>query len=457
MKGAFDKLAEIRPSLSARPEPASRGDELLSASDLVRVHRRVAENRLRAVRAELAELFREKQWQQVLDLFSPVEEKLPALTDAGLDAEVREKLAFALGQLGRYDDAIAQLLVCAARTPENFHVHNALAYTAYNSLFAAKNREILLSGKMRAERIALAHTHFEHARRLRPDGVTNYYRHGMLWHKIEDKSAKALPLFRRAAANWEKLSTEEGERRHQEHKNYVKALYQAAGILLSDGALRQAAETLKRCLVEDEKTEHLSRLHKYFALGKIEYHAGRFQQARDALLFAEKCRGREPIDFVFELLARVYLGMNSPDKAMTAIERVPVQHRRPYYRWTEAEVLCALDRYDQAKTVLAACNERDRRSRHKGLIRLCKIEYLLGEYDRVVTHAREADCFFRERWTNACADALFWAAAGAFRAGNREQAAHAAKELRAFQPGYPKLGRLMALIGENDDAHGSQD
>jgi tetratricopeptide (TPR) repeat protein len=225
---------------------------------------------------------RENQWQAALDLFFPVEEKLPELVDLGLDAAVREKLAFALGQLSRFDEAIAQLTVCVARDPQNFHVHSALAYTAYNSLFAARNREIFLSGKVREARIALAHAHFEQAQGLRPDGVTNFYRHGMLWHKIEDKPRKALPLFQRAAANWEALSAEEKERRHQERKNYVKALYQQAAILLAEGDPRRAAEALKRCLVEDERSDYLSRVHKYFALGKIEYPAGRFQEATNA-------------------------------------------------------------------------------------------------------------------------------------------------------------------------------
>lgn len=226
MQNAFEKLAEIRSNLSPGPGTKATGDEFLSAADLVPVHRQVAGNRLRAVKAEMAEIFSEKRWQQAIDLFFPVEEKLPELTDLGLEAPVREKVAFALGQLGRYDDAIAQLRICVVRDPENFHCHSALAYTAYNSLFAARNREILLSGKVRDERMELACAHFEQAQRLRPDGVTNFYRHGMLQYKLRDKSRQALPLFERAVSNWEALPAEEKERRHQEHKNYVKALYQ---------------------------------------------------------------------------------------------------------------------------------------------------------------------------------------------------------------------------------------
>ncbi len=448
MKGAFDKLAEIRPMLAKEPEAARHEDEFLKEADLVSVRRQVAESRLKMVLTEMAEIIRERQWQQALDLFYPVREKLPELADMEMDTPVREKLGFALGQLGRFDDAVEELRVCVEREPENFYPHSALAYTAYNSLFAAGNREIFLSGKVRQDRIALAHRHFKEAQRLRPDGVTNFYRQAMLLYKIENKPQKALPVFSRAVANWEALSESEKNDRHQERKNYVKALYRKAGILLAQGDCRGADQTLKRCLMEDEKSDYLSRLHKYFALGKVEYHANRLREARNALLFAEKCRGREPIDFVFELLARVYLGLNSPEKALSAIEQVPEEQRRPFFRWTEADVLCAMGRHDNARSALEACIKRDRRSRHKGLIRLCRIEYLSGDYRGVMVHAREADRFFREQWTNPCADALFWLAVGALRTGELEQARSAAHELRDFQPGYPKLDRLLKRLDE---------
>lgn len=453
MQGAFDKLAQLRPALARSPEAVQHEDEFLRARDLVPVHRQTAAARQRMARSEIEELTREKRWQAILDLFYPVEEKLPELVAQAMDLPVRDKLAFALGQLGRFDDAITQLTQCVQRDADNYHTHNALAYTAYNSLFAAANREIFLAGAARQARIELARRHFGEALRLRPDSVTNCYRLGMLWHKIEHKPTQAMPLFARAVENWERLTTEQRQLRHQEHKNYIKALYQKAGLLLDVGDCRKAAETLKRCLTEDEQSDHVSRLHKYFALGKVEYHAGRFQEAKNALLFAEKCRDRAPIDYVYELLARVYLALDAPDKALAAIERVPETQRRPYFRWTEADVLCALNRYTQARSVLEDCIQRDRRSRHKGLLRLCRIAYLLGDYAGTAVHAAEADRFFREQWHNPCAEALFWQALGAFKSGKIGSARQLAEELRTFQPGYPKLERLLALLDAPGGAH----
>ena len=60
---------------------------------------------------------------------------------------------------------------------------------------------------------------------------------------------------------------------------------------------------------------------------------------------------------------------------------------------------------------------------------------------------QEADRFFREKWTNPFPDGLFWLSLNAFRAGEHTEALQAADELQAYQPGYPKLDRLLRLIG----------
>jgi hypothetical protein len=66
------------------------------------------------------ELMNEARWEDLLALFHPVEEKAPELVDCRLDLEVRSRVAFALGQLKRFDEAIEALKVCVARDPESF-------------------------------------------------------------------------------------------------------------------------------------------------------------------------------------------------------------------------------------------------------------------------------------------------------------------------------------------------
>ncbi|MEJ5359429.1 MAG: tetratricopeptide repeat protein [Desulfobacterales bacterium] len=420
------------------------GDEFLSPETIVQARRNAAERSQRLALAEIEEMSRENRWQDILAAFFPLQEKLPELADEGLDSAVRERIAFALGQLGRFDEAIAELQICVGRDPENFHAHSSLAYTAYNSLYAAKNRQILLAGRHRAERIRLAHQHFQAAQALRPDGVTVFYREGMLWKQIEGKADKALPLFQKAVANWESLADEERERRHQERKNYVKALYQLASTLCAVERPKAALPVLKKCIAEDEQSGHLSLLHKHFALGKVYFLLNRLEEARDALQFALRCRTEGPVDFVHELLGRVFLGLNEPAKALEAVRQVPEKARRPYVRWTEADALCSLKRWSEAREVLRRALERDGRSRHKTLIRLCQIEYLLGETSKAFGHAAEADRFFREQWGNPSADALFWMAACALKSGDRDKARSLAEELQAYRPGYEKLDLLLS-------------
>ncbi|MEW6665757.1 MAG: tetratricopeptide repeat protein [Thermodesulfobacteriota bacterium] len=422
-------------------------DEFLTVETLDGIGRAAAERTLRRCLGEIEEMARGNRWEDIVSLFSPVEDKLPDLAAHGLDLEVRLKVAFAMGQLKRFDDAIGLLLACAERNPENFSFHSSLGYAAYNSLYAAKNRELFLSGKARQDRLELAHRHLKMAQALRPDGVTNFYREGALFKQIEGKPDEAIPLFERAISNWDALRDEEKKRRHQERKNHVKALYNLAGALLQTGSAREAKDALDRVLLEDRETNYLSPLFKYFALGKILYHLNRFPEARDALIFA--LRGAESrTDFVNELLARTLLAMGQPGEAHRVIQQVPERARRPYYRWTEADVCCALKLFDRAKGVLLQSQERDRRSRHKTLIRLCRIEYLLGRFEAAAKFASEALKFFEEKWGTVYDDGLFWNSLSLFRLGRNGESLDAALALQRHNPLYPKLDLLLNRLRE---------
>ncbi|MFW5936810.1 MAG: tetratricopeptide repeat protein [Desulfosalsimonas sp.] len=427
-------------------------DEFLKSKDLVTVNRDVAARRVRRVMADIGELIRENRWADALSLYYPVDEKLPEAADHGLDMEVREKVAFVLGQLRHYDDAIRDLQLCVKADPERFMTRSSLAYTAYDSLYALKNREIVMSPEQKAERVRLAHENFQKAQEIRPDGVTNYYRQGMLFRQIEGKTDQAAPLFQKAVENWQALSNEARENRQQERKNYIKALYQLAGCRMEADQPDAALEALRECLAADETSNHIALVHKYFALGKIHFAGGSFSQARDALLFAAQCgrAGKQGIDYVYELLARTYLGMGAPRRAMEAVNQQPEGRRRPYYRWTEADVHVALGDLDKACAVLVKSQERDNRSKHKALVKLARIEYLRGNFEAAREHCDEADRFFREKWKNPCLEALFWGALSACRAGSRARAEELLKTLEAHAPYYPKLSQLGKTIrGDN--------
>jgi tetratricopeptide (TPR) repeat protein len=431
---------------SRQPETESRTD-LFTQEELfgVKKGRYIKKARSRVL-ADIESLSGNCRWQDIVSLYHPVEEKVPELDQADM---VKEKIAFAMGHLKQFDDAISLLQACISNNPDNFYTRSSLAYTAYSSLFAARNKEIFLAGAPRARRIELAHENFTRARELRPDGVTNCYRHAMLYLQIQNNPKPALHLLNQAVANWENLSEQEQSRRHQEKKNYVKSLYRSASILLENGEASRALERIQTCLKQDEKSNHLSLCFKYFALGKIQFCREQYSRAGEALRFALQSREKnQPVDFVHELLARTCLAQGRIDQARETIDQVPVKMRRPYFRWTEADVLCAAGRFDRAVQVLTETADRDSRSKHIALLRLTKICYNQGQFEAGADHAGRAVNFFREKWGNPYYEGLFWQALCAFKAGRRQQAETLVTELERECPHFPKLNRLAAMIRE---------
>ncbi len=429
--------------------PGIGGDEFLSSADLIPVKRDAAERTSRHVMAEIDELTRSNKWDDIIALIYPVEECVPELIEHGMDIPVRSKAAFALSVVNRFDDAMAELTVCIEAEPDNFMYHSQMAYVAYSSLYAAKNRTIFLSGDARKDRIDLAHTHFERAQALRPNAVTNFYRQGMLYKEIEGKSRKSISLFERAVAHWERRDDAERERFAGERKHYVKSMYQLASALLDSDKPMQSLNVMRRCSEEDGDPGYIATLFKLFALGKIQYHLNRFEQAEQAFLAALKCGHDRPLDFVYELLARTYLALDAPEKALSCIEKVPESRRKPYIVWTEADVKCALKNLDGARQALLRSKDRDGLSRHKTLIRLAKIDYLRNEFVTAGQYAHEAERFYREKWGNDYFDGLFWVSLCAYRSGDARRAHKSANALKQLCPDYPKINQLLRKIMES--------
>lgn len=410
-----------------------------TAAETAEDPRRVADE----AAAALDELKRAKKWDEAVDRFYPVAEKVPAAAAGRTELKIRSRVAFCLGQAGRLREAVAEMKICVERFPHNFLYRASLGYNAYNALWAEKNREIRLSPEERTEMRQLAHDNFAAAQELRPDGVTNFYRHGMLWFRLEDKPAKGLPLFQRAIRNWDGLTETEREARHQERKNVIKSLYQAAAGELRLGFPERALSALCRCMTEDEESDHVQPLFKRFALGKIHYHRGEFGEGAAALEWALEARkGRQPVDFVHELLGRCRLALGDADGALEAVGRVPEPVRRPYVRWTEADALIALERTAEARNALAAALDKDRLARHKTLIRLARLESAAGRFDHARRCAIEAGRFFQEKWGKLYAEAGYQEAMAALGQGEAEAARGI---LAVMEREFPDFGRVAAL------------
>jgi tetratricopeptide (TPR) repeat protein len=440
----FDGAPTATPGPGVRPEPGQRGeaspvtppgDDFLARLAEHSVHLERLRQEKRRCLGEIDALRAENRWEDILALFHPVEEKVPELDGVGLAHPIRAEIAFALGHLGRYGEAIALYSACVEAEPSNFHFHAGLAYTAYDSLYAARARKVMLHPAERKTRIELAHCHFAAARALRPDGVTNAYRQGMLFKQIQNKPDKALPLFETAVKNWRAYSDGLRQERHQERKNYVKSLYQLASCHLDAGQPRQALHHLEDCVREDAASNHLSELHKHFALGKIHFALGDHAAARLALEAAAARSEPAEDDFVFELLARVHLAQNDAEAAMAALNRVP-----------GADVLVARGDMERACRILREAADRDRRGSHKALARLARLEFRRRRYEESLSAARKACDFFLETYRNPFFDGLFWTAAALLRLGRVDEARTTLADLEQVQPGYPNLARLKAMI-----------
>ncbi len=431
---------------ASHPAGESLDDFLLDDGLLPWVAQYASQEQQRVV-AEARELMSANRWDDILALFHPVENKAPELVETGMDLELRLKVSFALSQLDRYDEAIQCLLPVIERYPDEFIVHSGIAYSAYMSLYAAQNRRILLTPPMKQQRIALAHHHFEACRRIRPDSVTAHYREAMLFKQVEHKTRKAVPLFQKAIAIWEGLSHEQKELRHQERTKYIRCLYHLASCHLDNNAPSAAHQALSRCMKEDAGRETLALIFKHFAMGKVLNALGRHKEALDHLetALASAAKG-QATDFVSELSARCALALNDPHKAHAHISRIPRDKRRPYVQWTEADVLWALKRTEEAKGVLVKSLERDRRSRHKSLLRLAQILYREGQVEKALDRAREANQFRQSTYGNEHDEALFWMAGCLFKLGRFQESMDTLQTLRRVNPRHPHGGKLEAKV-----------
>lgn len=408
-------------------------------SQLCREHSRVI-NEIIALQAE-------KRWQDIIELFHPVTDKLPELVAAGMEIDVRSKVAFALVRLHRAEEAIGTLLPAAERQPEDAMIHYTIGYAALDELFTARTEHRIIPGKRKKELIDLAHTHFAAARALRPDSVTFCYREAILCKEIEGKAKLAIPLFEQAIANWEQQSPQEQEHRHQQRPKYIKSLYHLASCLLEVGRASQSLMLLERMEQEDRDRKFLHPLFRHFAFGKVLHALQRHREALEHLETAgHVAQPNQPTDFVWELAGRCALHLQQVERASGYIARVPANRRRPYVRWTEADILAASGKVGEALQVLQQCSERDKRSRHVSLIRMSRL--LLGQhrYDHALGAAVQAVRFCEETYGNPAKEAQFWQAASLHLLGRNKESQEILIALEDGHFQYPHFRRLIDAV-----------
>ncbi|WP_456473305.1 tetratricopeptide repeat protein [Desulfolithobacter sp.] len=402
---------------------------------------------LSRILAEIGELESENRWEDIVSLFHPVQDKLPELTDSGMVDGVRLKIAFALGRAGRHDDAVHCLEPVVKNDPENHLAHYNLAYTLLDQLFTARTNRQAIPPKEKSRAIEKAHKHFRLACELKPESVTFFYREGVLFKEIENKPRKAIPLFEKAIANWEQLDDETRKNSHQQRPKYIKSMYHLASCLLQCGRPERSRSMMEKLLRADRDRNYMHPLFKHFAMGKIMHALGRPKEALEHLEVAAYRADRgQATDFVHELAARCALLLGQPERAAKYIDRVPVSRRRPYVRWTEADVLVARGRKKEALKVLDSAAERDRRGRHKALLRMARIHLSGGNAKKALELSIQAAEFCAHTYGSESHEAMFWQAAALYRLERFPEAQKmiSALEQRGFQ--YPHFRRLAGLV-----------
>nr|WP_320012216.1 hypothetical protein [uncultured Desulfobulbus sp.] len=402
---------------------------------------------------EMLALQAENRWQDIVTLFHPLEEKAAALVSAEMDIDLRGKIAFALVRLRRNEEALQTLLPAARRRPEDALTRYTIGYAALDALFTARTERQLLPGKRRKELIELAHTHFAAARSLRPESVTFSYREAILFKDIEHKEKAAIPLFEQAIGAWDRQSAEEQQLHHQQRPKYIKSLYHLGSCLLKVGRAGQGLRFLERLEHEDGEGRVIHPLFRHFAFAKVLFALGReqdaFNRAETAAHVAER---HQPTDFVWELAARCALKLQQIDKARSCIARVPEHARRPYVRWTEADVLAAAGDSETALKVLYRCSERDKRSRHTSLIRISRLLAGKKQYQQALQAAEQAVHFCEQTYGNPSKDAQFWQAANLHLLGRNQDALQVINILEDGHFQHPHFPRLAGLVRSALDA-----
>jgi tetratricopeptide (TPR) repeat protein len=429
------------------PEKSDFLDELIAGGySPSEIHQEV-----RKVLGEIDLLKRENRWEDIILLCHPIEEKLPLIADSDAAIPIYGEIVFALCQLHRFEEAVSIGIKLVKEQPDNFNAHAQLAFVAYQALIAHQNKEIILPPEIRKKYLQIAHSHFARAQALRPDGVTCFYRQGMLYKSIQCKFDRALPLFRQAVKNWESYDSEKKKARHQERKNYVKSLYQLSLCLFEESKFQEALDAIRRCIDENAEPQYISNVNTYYTLGKILFYSKDLNGAVQALERAAVEAEPQNEDYVFELLARVLLSAGQVDRAYEVLSRIPPHVRRPYVLWTEADIAIAKGDINRARKVLIRAAERDRKGAHKAWIKLAKLELRLSNFAEALDYANRADQFFRQSFGNPYHEALFWRAVVYIKTGKKAKAEQCVETLHAFNPYYPHLRNLRREIARMKD------
>lgn len=388
----------------------------------------------KALQDQLDALVKRCEWEKIVSFVEQV--PLP-LTAEWLD--VASAIAFALGQLGRTDQAVAVNEAIWEQRPSRRQA-SSLAYLYYDACLrrqerGAPQRDREADRKAFRRWLAEALSRDEHS-------IKDLYRLGNFEAQVEaQRDRVALRAFLKAIESYRELSNEERLRRHDLRPYFIKSLYGAARSALRLRQLELARRLIFDCLREDNGRGHVAPLFQLYLAGKICFAIAQKVEeeseqqrwaahAERALRSALDAPGPHRRNFVFSKLAQLAFWQDRLDDAESWIEEnIPV-HQRDASVWRlTGEVRHAQGRLNDALFALQNALKRDRSGRHLTLTAMGRLELALKKPKKAERSFRKASDFRRRNYQSAHYPALRGLAEALEARGKTEEANEIKKDL----------------------------
>ncbi len=299
-----------------------------------------------------------------------------------------------------WDQAIAYLEQAQGREPDNTRILGPLAF-CYSRLrqhgraIDIYERLCRLEPSVARWRYSLGYQyydqqeysqaidHFDKALEIEPGYIPVLYRKGYALSTMEAQRGQALTTFEQCRKAYCGLS--EGEAKKRAQKYYAGACYQQGKLFLKAGNKHLAEERLLEAV--EMKSEEAD---VHYALGKLYFKMGRFDQAISSLETAQDL-SQKPQHYILDQLGRAYAENGRLREAIGTYEQMPHDIRkRAYILRNMGTVYMKLEDWHKAEQTLGDAVKAEHRN-HNGQLQSRFSLSAFGEMGRGSSRIQESD------------------------------------------------------------------
>lgn len=346
----------------------------------------------------------------------------------GREAALAEEIAFALGQMRKWDEAIQLTEELYALAPSH-KLASSLAYLHYAALMdldarprdgsAAKPEGAALSARRDSLRDGFRRW-MDDALNRRPTSVKDLYRLGIFEARLcAGHDRAALRAFLAAIHSYEQ-GRSRGTAAVDLRVPYVRSLYAGARSALRIGDAKVARRLSFTCIREDEERNLIEPVFKLGQGARVCLVSGDLEAAERGARLALGAPGPPARDYLYGLLAEITLRRGDLVGAEAWIDvHVPAERRTPALWRLQGDIRFAAGRLDEARAAFRSSLLRDRAGRHLTLVRLGRLDLAAGRLADAARAFEDARAFRRRTYMSDDPDAV---AALAMLAEQREAA-----------------------------------